>query len=262
MATTTSTGHARTVDATPRVVQRIQGTTTPGHVVPRLVGMGMPVDEAMQLADQHGEQRIIDALDAVEELGDTSRIMNPVGWVRAAVRWEWDLTGVLAARREKERRLAALDAARSEREEARNAYPAWRAISERWDRAISAALDDGQLERAIANVTGPVPGVGRHSIPVTRAQLIAWAVDAHGRPPHEPLAKTLAEDLDRGPRQHREPRWPLPEPPSPPDDGVRSLSSRITDVLTHDRDPTPETAPVIEVAVPHRTVRFGQDLER
>ena len=262
MVTTAPNGHARTVDDGPRVIQRTAGTTTPDHVVPRLVGMGMPVDEAMLLADQHDEQRIVDALDAVEEFGATSRIINPVGWVRAAVRREWDLTGVLAERRENERRLAVLDADQQEREDARDAFPAWRAISERWDRAISAALDDDQLERAIANVTRPVPGVGRHSIPVTRAELIAWAVDAHGRSPHEPLAKTLAEDLDRGPRQHRGLRWPLPELPSPPDDNVRSLSSRITDVLTRDQDLARETVPVIEVAVPHRTVRFGQDLER
>lgn len=263
MATTTSNGHARTVDDTPRVIQSIQGSTTPDHVVPRLVGMGMPVDEAMQLADQHDEQRIIDALDAVEELGDTRRVMNPVGWVRAAVRREWDLTGVLATRRENERRLAALDLDREERQEARVTFPAWRAISERWDRAISAALDDDQLERAVANVARPVPGIGRHSIPVTRAELIAWAVEAHGRSPHEPLTKVLTDDLDRSPRRQRQaPQWPLPEPPSPPDDDVRSLTSRITGVLTRDRDLAQETAPVIEVAVPHRTVRFGQDLER
>ncbi len=114
MATTTSNGHARTVDDAPRVIQRIHGQPRrPTHVVPRLVGMGMPVDEAMQLADQHDEQRIVDALDAVEEFGVTSRIINPVGWVRAAVRREWDLTGVLAERRENERRLAVLDADRA-----------------------------------------------------------------------------------------------------------------------------------------------------
>jgi hypothetical protein len=50
--------------------------------------------------------------------------------------------------------------------------------------------------------------------------------------------------------------------PGPPADEVRSLSSRLADVLTRDLDVAHETAQVLEVAVPHRAVRFGQDLER
>jgi len=262
MVTTTTNGHAGALEDTPRDVRRIPRAVTPHDVVPRLVGMGMPVDEALRLAEHHDEQRIVDALDAVDELGVTSPIMNPVGWVRAAVRREWDLTGVLAKRRKNERRLAALDADQQEREDARVAFPAWQAISDRWDRAVSAALDDTQLERAIAVITRPVPGIGRHSVPVARAELIAWAVDVNDRAPDLPLEAALAGDLDRGPRRPEAPRWPLPEPPSPPEDReARPLSSRIAVVLARDLEVARETAQVIEVPVPHRTVRFGLDLE-
>lgn len=263
MVTTTANGHTRALDDPPRVVRHIPRAVTPDDVVPRLVGMGMPIDEALNLADQHDEQRIVDALDAVEEFDVTSRIVNPVGWVRAAVRREWDLTGVLAKRRENERRLAVLDADRREREHADASYPTWRGISDRWDRAISAALDDDQLERALDAVMRPAPGIGRHSIPIARAELIAWAVDAHGRAPDQPLAKTLADDLVPGPRRPEAPRWPLPEPPTPPDDDEqRSLSQRIADVLGRDLDVARDQDLALAVSIPHRTVRFGQDLER
>lgn len=263
MVTTTANGHPHALDDAPRVVRHIPRAVTPDDVVPRLVGMGMPVDEALQLADNHDEQRIFDALDAVEEFGVTSRIINPVGWVRAAVRREWDLTGVLAERRENERRQAVLDADQQEREFARDAFPAWRAISERWDRAISAALNDDQLERALGAVSRPSSEIGRHSIPIARAELIAWAVDAHGREPGQSLAETLADDLDRGPRRPEAPRWPLPEPPTlPEDDERRSLSARIADALGRDLDAVRDQHLALAVSIPQRTVRFGQDLER
>lgn len=263
MVTTTSNGHADVREDDQRVVARIPRAIQPDDVLPRLVGLGIPRDEAQELADRHDEQRIIDALDALEEIGDGGRVLNPVGWVRAAVEQRWDLTDLLADRRDNERRLAALDADRREREEAHAAYPAWRAISDRWDRSISAALDDVQLERAIAAVTRPVPGIGRHSIPLARAELISWAVDVNGREPTIPLAEALADDLDRGPGRPEPPRWPVPEPPNPPEETeARPLSSRLTDVLGHDLDTARDTSQVIEVAVPHRTVRFGQDLER
>ena len=95
-----------------------------------------------------------------------------------------------------------------------------------------------------------------------RAELIAWAVDVHAHVPDEPLPVVLANELDRGPRRPDAPQWPLPEPPNPAeDDEARSLSTRIADLLGHDLDLAPETARVVEVPVPHRTVRFGQDLE-
>jgi len=268
MVTTTSNGHARAVDDGPpaaaRQVRRIPRAVTPDDAVPRLVGLGLPADEAQQLAERHDEQRITDVLDALEELRTTSRIIQPVGWVRAAVRHDWDLTAVLADRREREQQLAALDADRDEREHARASFPAWRVISDRWDRAISSSLDDDQLQRAIAQVSRPLPGIGRHSIPVTRAELISWAVAVHDRHRDVPLAQSLADDLDRGPRPSEPPPWPLPEPPTPPEDSTSTppLAARIAAVLGHDVAQTRDVSQVLEVAVPHRTVRFGQDLER
>lgn len=268
MATTTSNGHARAIDDSPpveaRPVRRIPRAVIPDDAVPRLVGLGVPANEAQQLADQHDEQRIIDALDALEELGATSRIIQPAGWLRAAVGHAWDLTGVLAERRDREHRLAALHADSREREHARASYPAWRVISDRWDQAISSALDDDQLRRALTRVSHPLPGIGRHSIPVARAELISWAVDVHSRRPDVPLVKALADDLDRGVGPTEPPRWPLPEPPVLSEDspGSPPLAERIPEAHRHDVAQSRDAAEVIEVAVPHRTVRFGQDLER
>ena len=53
---------------------------------------------------------------------------------------------------------------------------------------MSAALDDDELCRALAQVTTPVGVVGRRSVPLARAQLLAWAVRAHQRAPDQDLA--------------------------------------------------------------------------
>lgn len=246
-------------------VPRIQRVTTPDDVVPRLVALGVPLDRADELARGYDEQRICDALDALEELDTKRRVLDPVGWVDAAIKQRWDVSGLLVERRQRERRLDVQDGDRQHRAEALEAYPEWRAVADRWDAAISAALDDEQLGRALAALTGPVVGVGRRSVPVARAELIAWAVDVHDCDPGASLGEALAEDLERGLTPAPARAWPLPEPPAvaaAETGDVASLSSRIGAVLRAQTGLAHEVQPAMEVAVPHRAARFGQDLER
>ena len=243
----------------PRVA-RVQQVLTPDDVVPRLVGLGVPPDRAQRLAEHHGERRIADALDALEILDADRRILDPVGWVDAAIQQRWDLTAVLAERRGREERLSAIDVERQSRETADAAYPAWRAIADRWDRAVSAALDDEQLGRAIELLTTEVPGLGRRSVPIVRAELIAWAVDVHERNHSVPLSDALAEDLAEVPKPRPPHDWPLPEPPAVRDDDIRPLAGRLAEAIGEELDRGLGAA--VAISVPQRTVRFGEDLER
>ena len=257
-ASSTDEGDRAGADAP--LVGNVQQVLTPEDVVPRLVGLGVPPDRAQRLAYHHGEWRIADALDALEVLDADRRILDPVGWVDAAVQQRWDLTAVLAERREREQRLSAIDAERQRRETADAAYPAWRAIADRWDTAVSAALDDEQLGRAIDLLTTDVPGLGRRSVPIVRAELIAWAVDVHERNQSVPLAHALAEDLAEGPQPPAPHDWPLPEPPAVRDDDVRPLAGRLAGAIGEDLDRGLDAA--VAIPVPQRTVRFGEDFER
>ena len=263
MNSTTVNGRASSIEegdtagADARLVQQV---LTPDDVVPRLVGLGVPPERAQRLAGHHGERRIADALDALEVLDADRRILDPVGWVDAAVQQRWDLTAVLAERREREQRLSAIDAERQRRETAADAYPAWRAIADRWDRAVSAALDDEQLGRAIDLLTTEVPGLGRRSVPIVRAELIAWAVDVHERVHSVPLADALAEDLTTGPQPPAPRDWPLPDPPAIRNDDVRPLVDRVGEAIGEEL--VREFDGAVAISVPQRTVRFGEDLER
>lgn len=266
MISTTPNGRARSAEERARagVDVRIDGrgprALTPQDVVPRLIGLGVPAERAQRLAEHYGERRIADALDALEVLDAQRRILDPVGWVDAAVQQQWDLTDVLTERRERDRRLGAIDADRHHRETADAAYPAWRAIADRWDRAVSAALDDDQLARAIDLVTTDVPGLDRRSAPIVRAELIAWAVDVHLRDHSVPLADALTDDLASGPQRPTPQEWPLPEPPAVPDEDVRPLMRRVAKAIGEELGRGRSAA--VAVSVPQRTVRVGEDLER
>ena len=266
MNSTTVNGRANSTEeddragADARLVRGVQQVLTPDDVVPRLIGLGIPPDRAQRLAEHHGERRIADALDALEVLDADRRILDPVGWVDAAVQQRWDLAGVLAERREREQRLSAIDAERRQRDTTHAAYPARRAIADRWDMAVSAALDDEQLGRAIDLLTTEVPGLGRRSVPIVRAELIAWAVDVHERNHSVLLADALAEDLVEGPQLRRPHDWPLPEPPAVRDDDIRPLAGRLAEVIGVELGRGLDAA--VAIPVPQRTVRFGEDLER
>ena len=234
---------------------------TPDDVTPRLVGLGMGVETARDLAAAHPEARIADALDAIEELAARRSVADPVRWVQAAVTERWDVSGLLTKRRANEHRLASLDSERQAREQARDGYPDRRATADRWETAISGALDAQQLARAIDAVTAPVPGIGRRSAAVVRAELVAWAIDVHARQPEQPLHAALAADLEARPAPARPCAWPLPEPPTP--DRDRGHPAALTDRLAALIDAAPELAedlaPVLERGAPGRRVDPAQE---
>lgn len=233
---------------------------TPDDAVPRLVGVGADARAAQELVEQYGRTRVIDALDALDELDADRRILDPVGWVEAAVEHGWNLTGVLAARRERDQRLGRVEADQQRRRAADDALPSWRAVADGWAAAVSGALDDDQLRLAIEQLTDEVPGLGRRSTPVARAQLVAWAVDVHERADGRQFADALREDLDRdgSPRVIRD--WPLPEPPETATSAeVEPLADRIAAAI----DPCPELdvpQPRAGLEPPHRTVRVAGEL--
>lgn len=137
--------------------------------------------------------------------------------------------------------------------ERRNRARAWRQI-------VSDALDDRQLEAAIEHVTTPVGGLGRRSVPLARAQLLAWAVDVRRREPDAPLDKALQASLEGEP--HPVDTIGGPPPPAPyaaPD--ARDLSARIEDALARRPDlDRPAQCTVVELQP--RSARLGLDLER
>ena len=250
----------------PRRVRQIERALTPDDVVPRLVALGIPSHAAGQLADVYSHDRITDALDAVEVLDARRPVRDPIGWVDAAVKQRWDVSALLARRREDEARLAARDADLRQRREGEARYPDWRAIADRWDTAISTSLDNDQLATAIEAVTAPVPGIGRRSVAVTRAELVAWAVDVHTRRPDVAIGQALADDLAAAPEAAVMPGWPLPEPPpvehADLSDAAVSLSDRISRVFADRPELAGREASLVEVTIPDRQARLGRDLER
>lgn len=257
-------GCPRREDAGPRRIPRAATAPRPDDVGPRLIGLGGSRNRAARLVAAHPHEVLLDALDALEELVAERPVRDPVGWIEAAAAERWDLSGLLADRRERERQLAAWQADHDDRARASDAYPQWRAVADRWDAAVSAALDDDHLAAALEDVTAPVPGLDRRSVPLARAELVAWAIDVHERGRDLPLGSALAADLDRGPAPAEPRAWPLPEPPEPAArrGPVEPLASRIAGLLQAPPDVAREQAPVLEVAIPRRAVRFGQDLER
>ena len=262
MDTTGSNGRTPAPEApgapAPVPPRRAVGRTWPGDAIPRLVGLGVPVDEAHRLVNRHGQPRVTDAVDALEELDRGGRILAPVGWVRAAVEQGWDLAPVLAERRARDERLAALEVDRQRREADADAFPERRRTSERWARAVSTALDDGQLGAAIAAVARPVPGLDRHSTPVVRAELVQWAVEVHRRHPDTGLREALQADLERGPGPLEPTSWPLPDPPGLPDGAAerRPLTSRIEQVLGRQVGQHGHDRSQVATVELHRAVQF------
>jgi hypothetical protein len=198
---------------------------------------------AGELVAEHGTQRVVDALDAVATLAD-GEVRLRAGWVLSAVREGWDLDELLAERRTVGARLTRWDAERAERDRDTSRWRSRESEMGEWRGAISAALDDRQLARAVERVTTPVAGLGRRSVPIVRAQLVAWAVAAHRGAPTRPLPEALADDLVGTDRLVSAPSLEGPIPVAPgvgadPDD----LTARLTDLLAGRADlamPGPE----------------------
>lgn len=80
--------HASALDAGDaggtRRIRKGPRPVTPHDAVPRLIGLGLPVAAAQRLVEEYAEQRVIDALDALDEVDADRRILDPVGWVAPA----------------------------------------------------------------------------------------------------------------------------------------------------------------------------------
>lgn len=196
----------------------------------RLVALGVAEPTARALIEQHGQARVIDALDAVDTLGD-GEVRRRAGWVVSAIRQGWDLDDLLAERRQLEARYSRWDRERAERDRAAARWRARESVVGAWRAALSGALDDRQLAVAVERVSSPVAGLGRRSLPVVRAQLLAWAVTAHRAAPDRPLAQVLADDLVGPHRTIAAPPLDGPLPPAP--GGGREPEDDLTARLTH-----------------------------
>jgi hypothetical protein len=195
----------------------------------RLVALGVADPTARALLEQHGEARVVDALDAVDTMGD-GEVRRRAGWVVSAIRQGWDLEGLLAERRQLEARYARWERERAERDRAAARWRARESTVAGWRAALSAALDDRQLAVAVDRVTTPVTGLGRRSLPLVRAQLLAWAVTRHAAAPHRPLSAVLGDDLVGPDRTVAAPTFEGPLPPVP--DTAREPEDDLTDRLT------------------------------
>jgi hypothetical protein len=195
----------------------------------RLVALGVAEPTAQALEKCYGRDRVIDALDAVDTLED-GQVRRRAGWAVSAIRQGWDLDGLLAERRQLEARYARWEAERVERDRAAARWRACESAAAGWRAALSAALEDRRLADAVEQVTTPVAGLGRRSLPIVRAQLLAWAVAAHAAASDRPLSEVLADDLVGPHRADVAPSLEGPLPPVPGD--VRELEDDLTDRLT------------------------------
>lgn len=195
----------------------------------RLVALGVAEPTARALEKQYGRERVTDALDAVDTLGD-GEVRRRAGWVVSAIRQGWDLEGLLAERRQLEARYARWERERAERDRGAARWRARESTVAGWRAALSAALDDHQLAIAVDRVTTPVAALGRRSLPVVRAQLLAWAVTRHLAAPDRRLSEALADDLVGPHRPVAAPALDGPLPPVPGD--VREPEDDLTDRLT------------------------------
>jgi hypothetical protein len=215
----------------------------------RLVALGVAEPTAPSLIEQHGQARVVDALDAVDTLGDRA-VRSRAGWVVSAIRQGWELEGLLAERRQLEARYGRWERERADRDRAAARWRAHESAAGAWRAAVSAALDDRQLATAVERATSPVAGLGRRSIPIVRAQLLAWAVAAHRGAPERPLAEALADDLAGRDRTGTAPSVDGPLPPAPVGSGepVDDLTDRLTVLLARRPDLSHPGAPTHERA--------------
>ena len=226
----------------------------------RLVALGVAEPTAGSLLEQFGHDRVVDALDALDTLGD-GEVRRRAGWVVSAIRQGWDLDGLLAERRQLEARYARWERERSERDRQAAGWSARESLAGSWRAAISVALDDRQLARAVEQVTTPAAGLDRRSVPIVRAQLLAWAVGVHRQNPDRQLAEALADDLDRAERVATptcldEPLASPPRDTEPSDD----LTERLTRLLGRRADLSQPGAPARERANGARGRALGEGL--
>lgn len=193
----------------------------------RLRALGITGGVATDLRTRHPVERLVDVVDAAE----AQSLRKPAGWVVAALRDNWHVTEILAAHRgaQARQRAAAVqveqDSRRTVAEQQRRDH------TEAWAAALSAALDDRQLLEALTRVTTPTAGVGRRSVPIARAQLLAWALAVHLDRPDLQLPEALAAALPTAGPVPGALDGDLPDPPPPVADLRGELSARIAACL-------------------------------
>jgi len=165
---------------------------SPTDVHERLTKLGIAPGTADALVADHPHDVIHAAIDAA----DTAKPRNPAGWIITALRNRWDTTDLATATRSTQ---AAAERRRQEdatQQQASNAATRDQQRAEGWLLALSAALDDDQLANAIRRVTTDVPDRQRRSLPMTRTQLLQWAISVHSESdPSQPFTDALVASL-------------------------------------------------------------------
>lgn len=185
----------------------------------RLLAAGVDPAVADRLLAAHPAARVAAVLDAAARRD----LAAPAGWVVATITRRPHRDSPAASYPERQGRRWAVT---------REATAEDRRRAARWHAAVSAALDDRQLATAIARVTTPTPGIDRRSVPVVRAQLIAWAVASRHRHPDLDLPAALAAAL-AGEAAPVAGGRPLPPAPTV-DPGAADLTDRIARLLEVD----------------------------
>jgi DNA-binding transcriptional ArsR family regulator len=204
----------------------------------RLLALTVSERVADDLLARHDAARVTEVLSVAE----AQSLRRPAGWIVSALRDGWDVSDAAAAAavgQARERRTAseAVDreaAALADRERQQRA--------DAWCEAISGALDDAQLHAALAQVTAPTPGLRRRSVPICRAQLLAWALAVHRWRPDAPLARALAEALPTASPVAAALDGDLPPAPAP-ETPRAELSARIAAVV---RASAPSASPSVQ----------------
>lgn len=136
----------------------------PAHAAD-LINLGVDAATAAGLAARYSPTRVHEVTQAARSRARR----NPAGWAIRALEGAWAVAGshdaAVAAplSRGWQRPLAPAD-------DSDDAEQRWQA----WDRALSAALDDEQLARAVALARSALPSASRVG-PAVRTQLIRWA---------------------------------------------------------------------------------------
>ncbi|MBY5161486.1 hypothetical protein [Salsipaludibacter albus] len=214
------------------------------ELIERLVSVGVADGQARSLIAAHPVAQVVDVLDAVE----VTEARSPAGWVVTAIRDGWDVSQAAEQLRSerKARRLRARDGAL--RRLARQREDRQLDRSTRWEAAVSGALDNDQLARALEVHTSPLAGVvGRRSVPVATAQIVGWAVAAHRADPGAPLADLLPRLLAGDPT------------PAPGSRGSSGPASRPPGVEESLPEPPTQTGPAAPLRA--RVARLLPDLD-
>lgn len=232
----------------------------PRQLLGRLTSIGLTERGAVDLILSFPNQHIARAVDALEALGP-AEIANPRDWLLDALDDPQRVEAVLERRRgwdawhRMHRSWEAADSDRAEQERR----------SRGWGVAVSRALDDQQLQHAVEAVTEPLGVLGRRSLPVARAQLLAWAVSVHRAQPDLPLSAALRADLTNGRTQPDHLEAGLPEPPVS-DGGRDDLNERLAAAIGRlteiESDLSSERAPAAAPSIPQPEPSLERSLGR